>query len=292
MFGKKTLADLKAVLFLRAIDQYEGKRSAAKMMDVSIDTLTKYIEDLEQECGTELLNVTASGCKLTSRGIRFAEYAAEIGRVLQHMYALMAEKDDITGEIRLLFDHNIRANLLTVDLWNFMKKHRHVNVVSRFVDSLKDIKNFSYDLAISYHLPSEGDWELLYSGTVKSKFFASTAYLKKFGYPENLEEMLDKHYMIFKYDSQDWMNNGKFLMDRARNKAYISDTSFMISDAVASGVGIGILPASFVRYGLVALDNIECDTSTTIYVIAHRHSKDLRRVQILAEHIKEILNRA
>ncbi len=291
MFGKKTLADLKAVLFLGAVEQYEGKRSASKKMDVSIDTLSKYIEAFEAECGTELLAANGSGARLTARGLQFAEYAGEIDRTLQHAYAMMTGEDEIKGEIRLLFDHNVRANLLTTDLWNFMKKYRHVSIISRFAESIRDIKNFSYDLALSYHLPAESDWELVYSGPVKSKFFASGAYLKKYGYPRSLQEMLEKHYMIFKYDSTDWMGSGQYLMEHARHKVYVSDTSFMISDAVANGVGIGILPPSFVRYGLVALDDIECDMSATIYMIAHRQSFQLRRVQILAEHIKEILNR-
>lgn len=289
MFGKKTLAELKAVLFLYAVDRYEGKRGAAKKMDVSVDTLTKYIEDLEEECGSELLSSSGSGCKLTSKGLRFADYAAEIEQVLQHMYILLSERDEIGGEVRLLWDHNIRANIMSSDLWTLLKKHKNITITSRTIGSGENIKDFSYDIALFYHLPAGGDWELIYTQPAKSRFFASSGYLKKYGYPMNLEDMLENHRMIFKHDCQDWLKNGKYLMENAKHKVYVSDMSFTVNDAVHNGIGIGILPPSFVRYGLVCLDNIPCEVMVNIYVVAHRDFRNINRVRVVGEYIKEML---
>lgn len=292
MFGKKTLADLRAVVFLHAIDRYEGKRSAAKKMDVSIDTLTKYIQGFEEECGAELLNTDGGNCRLTPRGLHFAEYAAEIERELQHMYTLVAEKDEIKGEVRLLWDHNIRANVLISDWWVLLKKHKNITIISRSFDSIANIKNFSYDIALSYRLPPGNDWELIYTSPVKSKFFASTTCLKKFGYPVDMDDMLENHRMVFKHDSDEWLKNGKFLLDRAKHKVYISDLSFTVNDAISNGVGIGVMPYSFAHSGLVCLDNIPCEIAANIYVIAHRDFKSLNRVKVVGEYIKEILKKA
>ena len=289
MFGKKTLADLKAVLFLYAIDRYDGKRSAAKKMDVSVDTLTKYIHDFEEECGTQLLSSNAGGCRLTSHGLRFADYAAEIEHELQHMYTLVAERDEVKGEVRLLWDHNIRANIMMADLWTLFKKHKNIAIISNSFDSTTDIKNFSYDIALCYRLPPGNEWELIYSSPVRAKFFASTSYLKKYGYPMDLNDMLENHRMVFKHDCDEWLKNGKFLLEQAKHKIYISDTSFMVNDAVRNGIGIGILPRSFSRTGLVCLDNIKCEVTANIYVIAHRDFKSLSRVKIVGEYIKEVL---
>ena len=44
MLNKKALADFKAMLVLQAINQLDGKRKAAKELDLSIDTINKYIE--------------------------------------------------------------------------------------------------------------------------------------------------------------------------------------------------------------------------------------------------------
>ncbi len=91
MFGKKALADLKALVFLYAVSQCEGKRKAAKAMGISVDTVTKYIKYLEQECGTDLLSSYRGESRLTSRGAQFASFAEELTHELKHMYALVAD---------------------------------------------------------------------------------------------------------------------------------------------------------------------------------------------------------
>ena len=290
MFGKKALADLKALVFLYAVSQCEGKRRAAKEMGISVDTITKYIRYLEQECGTDLLHSSGGETKLTPRGAQFAAFAAELEQALKRLYILATEKDGLKGEVRLLWDGNIRADVVATDLWKVFRKNRNIRVTSLSFDSDNEVKNSAYDIALGYKLPRGDDWELFFSRPVKANFFASSEYLNKYGYPKDLEDMLQNHHMIFKSNSEDWLNEAKYIFKAAQHKVYVSDNVFMLHEAIKNGIGIGVMPSSFAKTGLVCLDNIHCEISANVYAVVHRDFKTFSRVKIVGEYLKEALN--
>ena len=49
MVNKKDISIIESLLFLQAIDQCAGKRKASETLNISIDTINKYIESLEDE---------------------------------------------------------------------------------------------------------------------------------------------------------------------------------------------------------------------------------------------------
>ncbi len=292
MLAKKALADFKAVMLLNAINKFNGKRKAAKELDISIDTLSKYVDTLEQECGSKLFNSTATGTSLTMRGERIADYSAELEEVLKHMYAIVSNKEELVGEVKLLWDRHARANTTNKRLWDCLKKYKRITLTSTTVDKVNDNKNLTYDILITYELPTNSDWELIYSKKTVTGFFASAQYLKKYGYPQTKEEMLSKHRMVLLREDKTWMHGAGEYLYNAKNKAYLGDSSFAINEAVEVGVGIGILPMSFVGKGLVCLDNIKSDAVGTVYMLVHKQTKNNQRVKVIAEHLKSMLDNA
>ena len=292
MFGRKILSELRAVAYLYAVEQCAGKRDAAKKMNVSIDTLNKYIEQLEEECGTELLCTVGNCSQLTSRGKKIAAYAAGIEQALQHMYAVVSERDELDGEIKLLWNRSIRSSIISSELWSFLKRHKQLTVLSTSVDKDIDISGYDYDIALVSTLPKGDDWELVCSKNIRFGFFATSRYLNKAGYPVDMEDMLKNHHMIFKYDTAEWLKHGNEIMEKAQHKAYVSDATFMVRDGVENDVGIGLLPLSFVHYGLVCLDNIQCRTDTTVYIVAKKARRNVKSVMLIREYLKEILKNA
>ncbi len=289
MFGRNVLSELRAVAYLYAVEQCAGKRDAAQKMGVSIDTLNKYIEQLEEECGTELLCMVNNCSQLTSRGKKIAGYAVGIERVLQHIYAVASERDELEGEIHLLWNRNIRSSIISSDLWGFLKRHKRLTVLSSSVDKNVDISGYDYDIALVSSLPTGDDWELVYSKNISFGFFATGKYLSKTVYPLDMDDMLENHHMIFKYDTAKWLKHGDEIMEKAKHKSYISDAAFMVKDGVENDIGIGLLPLSFVRYGLVCLDNIPCSTNARAYIVAKKARYRDKGVKLVSEYLKEML---
>lgn len=61
----KTLNNIESVFMLDAICRYQRKKQAAKELNVSVDTMNKYIDVLEQSLGVKLVSAVSIGCTLT-----------------------------------------------------------------------------------------------------------------------------------------------------------------------------------------------------------------------------------
>ena len=292
MLNKKALADFKAMLVLQAINQLDGKRKAAKELDLSIDTINKYIETLEKDCGGKLINSTGSGTSLTVRGEQVAGWSREILRELNHMYIMMSEREELKGEVKILWDENARANTINSDLWSYLKKNKNVTLVSTTITNVNEWKNYSADLMVSNVRWLGDEWEEIYSKKIFAGYFASSQYLKKYGYPKDKEDMLKNHRVMFLRDNYAWLQGVDDDIKNASHKVYMSDSSFALNEAIASGVGIGLMPLYFAKKGLVYLENIESNAVGTVYLSVHKVSKMVQRVKVMAEHLIAMINNA
>ncbi|MBE6449011.1 MAG: LysR family transcriptional regulator [Alphaproteobacteria bacterium] len=292
MLGKKTLTDLKAVMYLYAVGGYEGKRKAARELDVSIDTLSKYIDGLEEECGSKLLNTAGTGSVLTLRGERICRWAAEIEKELNIMYELVSEKDVLKGEIKMAWGLNARAAIISGELWDFLRKHKDITLSSSTVRKIDELKSMNCDVALTTLPPNFDGWEVMNVKDIQTGFFASTSYLRKYGYPIDINDMLNNHRMVFMRKGDAWANGEHKFLEKSKRPLYLTDTSYAVKEAITNGMGIGILPQSFTRKGLVCLDNIKTGISGQISLSIKTSSKNIKRVRVLAEYLRSILDRA
>ena len=278
------------MLVLHAINQLDGKRKAAKVLDLSIDTINKYIENLEKDCGGKLLNSTGNGTSLTIRGEQVAVWSREVIRELNHLYIMMSEREELKGEVKVLWDENARANTINSDLWSYLKKNKNVTLVSTTITNVNEWKNYSADLMVSNVRWVGEEWEEIYRKDINAGYFASSQYLKKYGYPKDKEDLLENHRMMFLRNDYAWLQGVEDDIKHAKHKVYMSDSSFALNEAIASGVGVGLMPLSFARKGLVYLENIECNAKGTVYLTVHKVSKMVQRVRVMAEHLIAMIN--
>ena len=75
MISKKDIANLESILLLRAVEQHAGKRKASEALNTSVDTINKYLDNLEQELGVKLLSTSSRGSNLTNVARRIADKA-------------------------------------------------------------------------------------------------------------------------------------------------------------------------------------------------------------------------
>ena len=101
MVSKKDISMLESLLFLQAIDQCSGKRKASEALSISIDTISKYIENLEEDLGVKLISSSGKGSNLTSVAQRIVEKASKIKEILDEISAIKLENKEIKGEVRV-----------------------------------------------------------------------------------------------------------------------------------------------------------------------------------------------
>ena len=81
MINKKDMAMLESILFLRAIDQCAGKGKASETLGTSVDTLNKYLDNLEDYIGLKLISTNGPGSDLTDTAKRIVDKTSKIKEV-------------------------------------------------------------------------------------------------------------------------------------------------------------------------------------------------------------------
>ena len=72
-----------------------GKRNAAKFLNTSIDTLNKYVNNLESELGVKLVASDEKGCTLTPKGEKVVAIADVLKQHLQQAYAIVPSETNV-----------------------------------------------------------------------------------------------------------------------------------------------------------------------------------------------------
>jgi len=282
--------NVEGIMMLHAIQKVAGKRNAAKYLHTSIDTLNKYLGNLETELGVKLVASDEKGCLLTPKGKKVVEIAELIKGNLQQVYAVAPLDADIKGEVRVAYDSNVRSNLYTMNLQNFLDKYPRLSV---FMDSFyctPDMSNLGYDISLSYHIPKGEDLVVITERETPCCFYASKVYLENHGCPHTMDDILTNHRLVLKQDCWKWVKDGRALFQKACKGLCVSNSTFVVNDIVLNGGGIGIMPVNCMleRQGLVRLD-VPCVASSTIYLVSHRTVKDLPKVRALLDYYKDLL---
>lgn len=291
MFSKKDLMNLESVIMLSAVDENSGKRKASAALNTSVDTINKYIDSLEGELGIKLLSSSEKGSSLTVNGRKVADLAIRIKEHLRDIYRVVPLDGDIKGEVQIIYDQNVRSNFVARDLTDFFEHSPDIQLIGHLVDGVPDMSDMKYDVCLSYGVPSGDDIVVIYSKPILYGFFASAKYLARYKYPVDLDDMLNNHRMVLTSSSAQRIKEGKEFLRKARRISYLSNSAYATYEVIRSGGGIGLMPLSFASEGLVCLDNIKSESTATIYLTAHRSTKDIPKIRVILDYYKELIKR-
>ena len=99
MITKRYLQDLNAMMLLLAVDKYQSKRKVAEYTNTSIDTVNKYLRNLEHNLGLQLLINNTSGCRLTKRGQQIVGRLYEVFSIVEQIYTQRSENNKFKGNV-------------------------------------------------------------------------------------------------------------------------------------------------------------------------------------------------
>ena len=161
MFSKKDLMNMEGIMMLHAIKKSSGKRNAAKFLNTSIDTLNKYLNNLESELGVKLVASDEKGCTLTEKGEKVVEIADIIKQNLQQAYAIVPTETAVKGEVRIAYERDARSNMY-VCLGELLEQSPNLSLYIDTFDKAPDMNKMAYDICISYSIPRGDDWVVGY----------------------------------------------------------------------------------------------------------------------------------
>lgn len=290
MINKKDMSMLESILFLRAVDQCSGKRKASETLGTSVDTLNKYIDNLEDYFGIKLISSNGRGSDLTDTAKRIVDKTAKIQEVLDDIYNLKLNTREIKGEVRVFMSLGYTSYMIPLDLSSLFDTYPEISINSITATDVSALNIKDIDIAITNQELDSSDIVLITERKVHCGLFASSQYLARKGYPVDLDDLIANHRLITKHDSllKQVLGEDKF---KQANICFTSNNTLALINALENNTGIGVMPLSFASHGLVCLDNIVCDCPVTYKLYANRLTKDIPRVRTLINFYKDVMNK-
>ncbi len=290
MLGKRDISILEGILYLKAIEQHKGKRKASAALGMSVDTLNKYLENLEETLGVKLISTSGNGSQLTRVAQRIVEKATKLQEVLDDIKNIRLENKEVKGEVRVSMALGYASYTVPQDLSALFDVFPELTLDTTTATNSDNINAHDFDIVLTYKDIDNPDLVLIKEKTVHCGFFASSRYLARKGYPIDIEDIITNHRLLGKNNSLLKEALTKDQLKRA-NICFSTNNTLAMINALENNAGIAILPLSFALQGLVCLDNITCNCPITYRLLANRNTKDLPRVRMVINFYKDIIDK-
>lgn len=293
MITKKSLQNLNGLLMLSAVAKYQSKRKAAEATNSSIDTVNKYISNLEQVLGIQLVVNSARGSYLTRRAEIIVAQVENVQLMLDSIYNQYHSDNKYGGNVCVCLPLVVSASLFPFGVTAVCEEYPEIRVVSITTLGSPDYRELGADFAIVTTPPADlsRDYSLLYQKNIECSFFATEEYLRKYGEPENIAELLEKHKLVNNLQNETYIAGWKEFSRKAKNIVFSSNSSVAVDGAVRGNLGVGLMPSKGKHPQLVCLEKLKSGLQMTVYLVVSRQTKDIPRVKIVSEYYKAALDR-
>lgn len=290
MISKKDITKLESLMYLYALSKAGSKREVAEKMGTSVDTINKYIADLEAEMKTFFLVSNGRGTVITPEGERMLHVAEDIVKSLRSIgdYADMATA--YKGTVRLGMPDAIADYLGADDMFEFMREYPDIHVENHIGAKLPNMVTMEADICLNYEPPMEADLVLVRSKKIPCGLYASRKYLDLYGEPKSMDDMLENHRICDKTNHLLYVDGWKESMAKAKHLVYKTNSIFSLRSVLEKGGGVGILPTAYESQNLIRVLEKEFGFDINIYLITHRATKDMPRIRVVLDYIKKVLD--
>lgn len=290
MISKRDIAKLEGLMYLYALSKSGSKREVAEKLGASVDTINKYISDLEAELSTIFLVTSGRGTALTPEGERVLEVSKRIVQAVRSVDEYAESAVSYKGIVRLWMSDAIADYLGAGNLIEFSEQYPDIHIENTISNRFPNMGKLETDIFLGYEAPKKKDQLLVGINNVKCGIYASQSYIDKFGMPKDKEDMLLNHRICDKSNHVLYVSGWRDMMERAQHIVYMTNSIFSLRDVLEAGMGMGICP---VRYGdkkLVRIDSVDFEFYLQIFMIAHRDTKDMPRIRVVIDYVKNLFN--
>lgn len=240
-------------VFVAAVDQ-GGFSAAARVLELSPVMVGKYVRQLEQHLGAQLLQRNTRVQSLTDAGRR---YYQESRKVLEQVALADASVERLraqpAGLLRVTAATTLGACVIAPLAADYQEKHRQVRIELNLSNSQVDLVEEGYDLALRVGpLAPALDLVARPLGQYRMVICATPAYLKRHGKPRRPEDLMAHRCL----GNSIWTRrSGWRLPGTARwpeENAFLCNDGFALRQAALRGAGLLLQPRILVAEDLAA----------------------------------------
>lgn len=262
---------------------------AAQILKVDQPYISRQVKKLENLLSVKLLSPAARGMMPTQEGKEINKYAQKFDALFYELQNYSLDKHCISGRLRISITDGIGIYLMP-HLVEFQNIYPKVCIEIISTHNEVDLKSRKSDIAIVYQYPTHDDSLIIKQYERKFGLFASNSYIKKFGMPKDINDLLENHYICNRQEYLENWNEWRELYAKARHIAASFDSSNLLIQATNNGLGISIQPLNFgkVQSNWVYLD-MGINLQHPCWVASHYYDRNTEKIQVMLNYIHNIM---
>lgn len=251
------MGELESIRVFLAVAELSSFAGAARQLGLTPASVTRTIAALEGQLGVQLLVRTTRQVALTSAGAVYAARVAPLADALADAAEETREAQGITsGRIRISAPLSLGLQVLPAVLSQFAALYPETQVAVSLSDSLIDIVEEDYDLAIRISGPP-GDKSTIWRKVceVPRLLIAAPAYLERHGAPQSPEDLTRYCCLSYRTDArtETWeLSRGPGQRSHKARGLFAANNGDLLAKLVLQGEGIALLPRFIVADELAA----------------------------------------
>ncbi len=288
---------------LLELSRLGSMREVAEELGTTTSTVSQQIATLAREAGTPLVEPDGRRVRLTPAGRRLAEHAVTILAAVEAARLDLDPRSEPAGTVRVAgFATAVRSTLLPV-LHEVSRAHPAVRLLIREhepAEAFALLRTDDVDLALTYDYElAPADFDL----TVESRPLWTTRW--GLGVPvQDAEVTGDARAIFAHFADRDWIVNSRNTADADVVRTIASMADFeprvthrvdsleLVQDLVASGLGVGLLPADQpTRPEVVTLPLTDPEVRLRAYAVVRRGRSSWPPLALVLARIRASLDR-
>ncbi|HEY1710277.1 MAG TPA: LysR family transcriptional regulator [Rhizomicrobium sp.] len=276
-----------ARIFL-AVSRHKSIRAAAIALDQSVNALRAQIASLERQLGTTLFTRHVDGVRLTEEGQRVLVIAQRMELdAFDLVRAAGRSETSVEGMVRLSATEGIGSFWIAPGLIAFQRDNPRVLIDLQCQMSIADVLRLEADVAVQLARPMQKDVRVVKLGRMHLYPFAAASYIAQHGMPKSVADF-PQHRLAVQVSEQltpveEYLRQlgSVSASDQISIRSNVSSAHYW---AIATGIGIGLLPTYAVALGanLVPID-LNLRFHHDIWLVYHPDASRIPRVRNLID---------
>ena len=222
---------------------------AGDTLNLSQSAVSRQVSALEHELGVALFHRHARGLILTEQGELLMRTTDDVMNRLESVKAELADsKGRPTGSLKVTTTVGLGSTWLATRVNEFLDLYPGISLELILHDGELDVGMREADVAVRLRAPTQPDLVQRKLFTVHFRVYASPSYVERFGQPKSVKDLDNHRLIIFGENAPDylremnWLTTAGMANNEQRTPALSVNNVVAIKNAVASGVGIALLP--------------------------------------------------
>ncbi len=201
------IKDINLIRAFAVVAQCGSFSAAARHINSTQPTLTRQIQNLEQQTGLNLFERSNKGLRITEAGVRLLDSSKALMESVNRFNRTIAgQEDKLEGEIRISANEIVGGILLPSALAALRTTFPHIQIELDINNSVASLSKRDADIAFRMVQPTQPDLVSRRLPTLPLGLYGTQTLIDQYGTPRSLNQLLQLPFIGF--DKETWLIDG------------------------------------------------------------------------------------